>query len=239
MKDGPDIARVAALIGDPARANILSALMSGQALTATELAESAGVTRSTTSIHLAKLEAGNLVRRTRQGRHRYFALAGSEVAGVLESLMGLAQQTGAVRTRTGPRDPALREARLCYDHLAGEMGVYMLDGLLAKGIVTTEDGEISMTHRGRRALSGLGIDISTLESGRRKLCRGCLDWSMRRDHLAGALGAALWKHIGAVGWAERVGDSRAVRFTEPGRSAFLMTFAPGRKPALKDQTGSN
>ena len=120
MKDGPDIARVANLIGDPARANILSALMDGRALTAGELAGAAGVGASTASAHLNRLQEGGLIRVEAQGRHRYYALAGADVAEVLEALMGLAQQTGATRVRTGPREPELRKARVCYDHLAGD-----------------------------------------------------------------------------------------------------------------------
>ncbi|NNG02830.1 MAG: winged helix-turn-helix transcriptional regulator, partial [Inquilinus sp.] len=125
MKTGPDIAHVAALLGDPARANMLTALMSGRALTASELASEAGVTPQTASAHLARLQQGGLVVPRKQGRHRYYALTGEDVAAVLEALMGLAARTGHLRTRTGPKDPALRRARVCYDHLAGELGVRM------------------------------------------------------------------------------------------------------------------
>lgn len=133
MKDGPDISRVAALIGDPARANMLTALISGMALTASELAAEAGVTLQTASAHLSKLEAGGLISLRREGRHKYFRLAGDEVAHVLEALMGLAAGTGALRTRPGPRDPEMRKARVCYNHLAGDMGTQMYDALLARG----------------------------------------------------------------------------------------------------------
>lgn len=222
MKDGPDIARVAALIGDPARANILSALMDGRALTVSELAGVAGVTVSTTSLHLTKLQDGGLVQPTRQGRHRYFALTGPEVAQVLEALMGLAQTTGATRVRTGPRDAQLRHARICYDHLAGETGVAMMDALLARNWLTP--GDLQPTAQGREMLADLGIDMAALARSRRPLCRGCLDWSMRRDHLAGALGAALWDRIQALGWAARAPDSRVIRFTPKGARAFATAF---------------
>ena len=228
MKDGPDIARIAALIGDPARANMLSALMDGRALTATELAAEAGIAKSTTSSHLTRLQEGGLVTQTKQGRHRYFSLTGSETAQALESLMSLAQRTGATRTRTGPRDPELRRARICYDHLAGELGVLLLDGLLERGVLTIENGEIFLTERGRVALPGLGVDISKLAGGRRKLCRPCLDWSARRPHLAGALGAALWTRIQDAGWARRCPESRAIHFSREGESEFLRTFGPDR-----------
>ena len=123
MKEGPDIARIAALIGDPARANMLTALMSGKAVTATELAQEANVTLQTASTHLSKLDEGGLLRPRKQGRHKYFSLANDDVARVLEGLMGLAAGSGHLRSRTGPRDPALRKARVCYNHLAGDLGI--------------------------------------------------------------------------------------------------------------------
>ncbi|MEO1493169.1 MAG: helix-turn-helix transcriptional regulator [Pseudomonadota bacterium] len=224
MKDGPDIARVAALIGDPARANILSALMTGRALTVTELAAEAGVTASTTSIHLSKLEGGGLIRFTKQGRHRYATLTGPEVAGVLEALMGLAQSTGATRVRTGPRDPEMRKARICYDHLAGEMGVALYDSLRATGAITSSDDEITLTDQGRTQLAAFGIDIAALGNKRRRLCRPCLDWSMRRNHLAGSLGAALLARMQDLGWARRAPDSRVISFSKSGLKAFSEAF---------------
>ncbi|MEL6316769.1 MAG: winged helix-turn-helix domain-containing protein, partial [Pseudomonadota bacterium] len=192
MKDGPDIARLAALIGDPARANMLTALMSGQALTGRELAEAAGVTPQTASGHLAQLEAAGLVARRRQGRHRYAALAGPEVGAALEALMGLAAAAGHSRARPGPKDPALRAARICYDHLAGEMGVRLYDGLLAQGALAEDGGGApSLTPEGAARMRAFGVDPAPLARARRPLCRACLDWSSRRNHLAGALGAAL------------------------------------------------
>ncbi|MBC7167897.1 metalloregulator ArsR/SmtB family transcription factor, partial [Phenylobacterium sp.] len=133
MQDGPVIARTAALLGDPARANMLTALMDGRALTVSELAEVAGVTLPTASGHLARLFEAELVTAEKQGRSRYFRLSGPDVAEVLEGLMALAQRTGAVRVRTGPRDPALRHARICYDHLAGAAGVAVMNGLVERG----------------------------------------------------------------------------------------------------------
>src|SRR6187399_2895148 len=148
MKDGPLIASVAALMGDPARANMLTALMDGRALTASELAETAGVGLSTASGHLAKLTQAGLLVVEKQGRHRYFRLAAADVAEVLEGLMGLAQRTGAVRVRTGPRDEALRSARICYDHLAGEEGVALLSRLFQAGVL--QEGEApAVSDKGR------------------------------------------------------------------------------------------
>ena len=133
MKDGPVIANVAALIGDPARANILTALMAGKALTVSELAQEAGVTLQTTSAHLSKLLGGGMVAARKQGRHKYFELASSKVADAIEALMGLAADSGHLRTRTGPRDKALRAARRCYNHLAGSAGVRLYDSLIRRG----------------------------------------------------------------------------------------------------------
>jgi DNA-binding transcriptional ArsR family regulator len=225
MKDGPVIAAVAALLGDPARANMLTALMDGRALTASELAGEAGVGLPTASGHLSKLEAGGLVAVEKQGRHRYFRLSGSDVAHVLEGLMGLAARTGAVRTRPGPKEPALRVARLCYDHLAGERGVALLDGLRRRGVLAEHAGELAPTPAGRTFLCDFGIDLAPLSAKRRPLCRACLDWSERRHHLAGSLGAALLTRMGALGWL-KVGDTgRVVAFTREGERAFAATFA--------------
>jgi DNA-binding transcriptional ArsR family regulator len=222
MKEGPAIAPVAALLGDPARANMLASLMDGRALTVSELAQAAGVTLPTASGHLAKLEAAQLVAAEKQGRHRYFRLSGPDVAQVLEALMGLAQRTGAVRVRTGPKDAALRSARVCYDHLAGERGVALLDGLTRQGFLAGGD-DLALTERGRDFFTRYGVDVARLEKGRRPVCRGCLDWSERRLHLGGALGAAILSGIVERHWGRR-DDSRALVFTPEGLSAFNAAF---------------
>src|SRR5262249_26228310 len=167
MKDGPSIARIAALIGDHARAEILTALMSGQALTATELGHIAGVTKQTVSAHLAKLLDARLLAVENQGRHRYFRLADRDVAGLLESLMGGAQRAGAVRVRPGPREPALRKARVCYDHLAGELGVLVYDGLEKRRYLRTGGATPELTGPGRSFCADLGIDLDALARQRR------------------------------------------------------------------------
>ena len=222
MKEGPVISSVASLIGDPARANMLTALMDGRALTVSELAEAAGVTIQTASGHLAKLDAAGLLKAEKQGRHRYFRLSGSDVGEVLEGLMGLAQRTGAVRVRTGPKDNALRTARVCYDHLAGEKGVAMLDAMLARGLMEDAD-DLRLTREGRAFAAGFGIDVAALEQGRRPLCRSCLDWSERKSHLAGALGAALLDEIVRRGWAKRE-TGRVVKFSPDGARRFDAAF---------------
>lgn len=222
MKDGPTFAPVAALAGDPARANMLAALMSGKALTASELASEAGITAPTASSHLSKLEAGGLISAVAQGRHRYFRLADAEVARMLEVLMGVAARSGHLRTRPGPSDAMIRKARVCYDHLAGEMGVAMFDALLRDRRLVPGGEEVRVTRKGEAFLREFGIDLR--EGGRRPLCRACLDWSMRRSHLAGRLGAALLDRIYDLGWASRARDSRAVVFTRAGAERFANVF---------------
>jgi len=224
MKEGPDIAVLGSLIGEPARANMLTALMSGKSLTATELAAEAGVTVQTASSHLGKLETAGLLRQRRQGRHRYFSLSDDEVAEVLEAMMGLAAKRGHTRTRTGPRDPELRHARVCYDHLAGDLGVRMFDSLLARGLVVEVGDDIALSDAGRDFAGALGIDVAVLEKSRRPLCKSCLDWSARRTHLAGALGAAMLTRFYDSGWARRQEGSRAVLFSPRGARAFDAAF---------------
>jgi DNA-binding transcriptional ArsR family regulator len=220
MKDGPNIAAIASLLGDPARANMLTALMHGQALTATELAQEAGVALSTASGHLGKLEDAGLVGIEKQGRHRYFRLSGADVAGVLESLMGVAARTGHLRVRTGPRDPELRRARVCYDHLAGDAAVRMFDRLQATGMIAGTDAGLRLTRAGERFFAASGIALDAVTGGRRPVCRACLDWSERRHHLGGALGAALLRLIYDRGWAKRVANSRVVTFSKAGTARF-------------------
>ena len=224
MKEVPDISRIATLIGDPARANMLNALMSGKVLTATELAHEAGVTVQTASSHLRQLQEGGLLALSKQGRHKYFTLANEEVAQVLESLTNLAFGSGHTRTRTGPKNAELRKARVCYNHLAGEMGIRLFDSLSARGLLChTQDG-LGLTGEGQGFVTGFGIDLSTLNSKKSPLCKECLDWSERRYHLAGSLGRAMLNRFEALDWAKRVPNSRIIRFTPHGQAAFDQAF---------------
>ena len=227
MKAGPDIAMVASLVGDPARANMLTALLSGRALTASELAQEAGITPQTASSHLAKLEAGGLVEPEKQGRHRYYRLADPDVADVLEGLAGLAARAGHMRVRTGPKDPALRHARICYDHLAGDLGVQMLESMKAQKLVRQKKLDIELTGEGMRFLErNLQISPAMLAHPRRPVCKACLDWSERRHHLAGTLGAALMTRFAELKWAERdaTPGSRVVNFSRTGEKRFAALF---------------
>jgi DNA-binding transcriptional ArsR family regulator len=235
MKDGPNISRIASLLGDPARADALTALLADRALTATELAAIAGVTKQTMSAHLSKLLQAALIGVDQQGRHRYFRLANEDVARLLESLMGVAFRTGAVRLISSPREPALRKARICYDHLAGELGVSAYESLLQQHVVQLSRGVLQITDSGTGWFARIGVDTAEVARRRRTFCRACLDWSERRHHLAGALGTALLSRFYDLGWASQDKNSRAIRFTPAGELKFRALFkgadAAGRPPA--------
>lgn len=225
------IAEVAAAVGEPARAAMLTTLMDGRALTASELARVAGVMPQTASAHLARLVAAGLVHREKQGRHQYHRLADASVARMLEGLMLHAAGDSIARPapRTGPRDQALREARTCYDHLAGRLGVAVTDALVGRGLVELSAEGGLVTQAGATFLERLGVDLAPLRlgqaaSGGRVLCRPCLDWSERRPHLAGRLGAAICTHFLQDGWIARIDGSRAVRLTRKGESLLFKRF---------------
>jgi DNA-binding transcriptional ArsR family regulator len=225
MNVSPGIAPIAALIGDPTRSIMLIALMDGRALTVSELAQVAGITVQTASGHLSKLDVAGLVAVEKQGRHRYYRLANTEVADVIEGLMGVAQRANTKRVITGPGDVALREARVCYDHLAGERGVALLDALRAADHVRGE-ADIVLTDAGAAFLTDFGIDVATLSRGRRPLCRTCLDWSERRSHLGGSLGAALLERLIALRWVRHV-EGRTLALTPSGVRGFSQSFGIG------------
>lgn len=224
MQNTPDLAAIAALIGDRARATILTSLMDGRALTATELARVADVTKQTASSHLSKLLDARLVSVEQVGRHRYHRLADADVASAIEQLLGLASRLAAP-VSTGPADTTLRKARVCYDHLAGDLGVALLDALERRELVTRSGRTRALSPAGERALAKQGIDIAGLAARRRPLCLACLDWSVRRHHLAGAVGAAILDRCLAMAWARRVKGSRAVVFSVVGERAFRKAFA--------------
>ncbi|HEX2833143.1 MAG TPA: winged helix-turn-helix domain-containing protein [Thermoanaerobaculia bacterium] len=219
-----DIASLAALLAEPARARMLMALMSGTALTATELALEAGVAPSTASTHLAKLVDARLVTIEKQGRHRYFCLFDDEIASMLEGIHGIATREPK---RRGPADPALRHARVCYDHLAGERGVWLFEQLRRRELLTET---LTVPAQARPFFTGFGIDLDALASQRRPLSRSCLDWSERRHHLAGSLGTAILQRVFALRWARRELDGRAVVFSATGARAFETLFAGRRGP---------
>ena len=222
---GNTIAEAAFLMGDPARANMLAALMSGEALTAGELAAHAGVTAQTASGHLSRLTEGGLVAVERQGRHRYVRLSSPAVAQALEGLMALSGHTATQPQRPrGPRNEAMRLARSYYDHLAGRPGVAVADAMQRRDLVRLEDGVGLVTDEGQRFLADFGIGVAGLSKGRRPLCRSCLDWSERRPHIAGAVGRALLDHSIDKLWLRTVAGSRAVIVTPLGRRTLTSLF---------------
>jgi DNA-binding transcriptional ArsR family regulator len=220
MLDMPDITAVAALLGDPTRGRMLNALMDGRALTATELAIEGGVTASTGSSHLARLAKAGLVALVTQGRHRYYRIAAPEVATAIEGLMSIAPRNGRSAIRTGPLDNNLRRARVCYDHLAGEAAVCLLRRLREKNFIAGIDAALKLTDKGEAWCARTGIDVRALRKSRRPLCRSCLDWSERRTHLAGSLGAAILERLFAQRYARREPGSRAV-ILSPRAEAFV------------------
>jgi DNA-binding transcriptional ArsR family regulator len=220
-----NMVEVAALVGDTARATILAALMGGQALTGSELAYLARISRPTASEHLAKLVKAGLLAITKQGRFRYYRISSPLVARMLESIKLVAAIE--VPPRFQPRsiqDDALRFARTCYDHLAGQVGVAITDALVGNGhIVLTEDGG-EVTDTGSHFFAQLGANLTPNLRSRRIFCQPCLDWSERRYHLAGLVGAEICRCCLEVGWLKRERDTRALRLTQAGRVGLFDTF---------------
>ena len=226
MRDEPNIATVAALIGDTGRAAMLTALMGGQALPAGELAAAAGLSPPAASAHLARLTDGGLLAVEREGRHRYYRLAGPGVASALESLASLVGQPSRLETPRTPHARALRHARTCYDHLAGELGVAVAAALEARGLLAPGDGKrLDVTVAGVAWFADVfGIDVDTLRPGRHGVACRCLDWTERRHHLAGPLGARMLQRCYDLGWLARTPRSRAVHLTENGREGLRKQF---------------
>ncbi|MEP9369031.1 helix-turn-helix transcriptional regulator [Xanthobacter sp. VNH20] len=242
MASGNTIAEVASLIGDAARANMLSALMGGQALAAGELARHAGVTAQTTSGHLAKLLDAQLIAVEKQGRHRYYRLASPEVAQAIHALMTVAASGPKRHRPVGPRDAAVRLARTCYDHMAGRLAVALAASMSDLGYVRFSDGAGRVTPEGQRFFCDFGLDMGAQSRSRRPLCRTCLDWSERRPHLAGRLGAALLDKTLDLGWVARMPESRALRITRAGEMGFAATFrlaSDWRDPAPPQGAAAN
>ena len=241
MVSNAKFAAVAALAGDPARAGMLHALMDGRALTASELAHVAGITPQTASGHLAQLTAAGLLAVEKQGRHRYHRLASHAVAQMMESIMHVASDAEAFGrpVTVGPREAALRDARTCYDHLAGRLGVALTDAMVAGGHLQLTGDAGLVTEAGMALMDRIGIDVDPLIARRGKrssriLCRPCFDWSERRSHLAGAVGAALCAHFLAQHWVRRVEGTRAVIITPKGHRNFHDAFGIGLEPLLLD-----
>ena len=210
----PDISITASLIGDTARAKMLTALMGGKALTATELACEADITAQTASSHLNKLVQGQLLAVRKQGRHKYFQLKNAQIAELLETLLTITSALEHPKTKTGPVDTRLRTSRICYDHLAGELGVAIYDALKHHGHLVDEGETTTLTDQGKTFFATIGFDFN--QPSKRSLCRSCLDWSERTNHLAGILGQWILNDLFNKGWASKNMDSRAISFTPKG-----------------------
>jgi DNA-binding transcriptional ArsR family regulator len=231
MKGAPDVAKIASLLGEGARVNVLTALAGDRALTATELSAIAGVTKQTMSAHLSKLLDARLVAVDAQGRHRYFRLAHADVAQLMESLRGVAFRSGAVCSQAESAHPALRKSRICYDHLAGEVGVEVFTRLCEGNVFARGPEGLQLTTKGTEWFARFGVDTTALAIRRRTLCRACMDWSERSEHLAGALGCALLARVCDLGWAKRERSTRVIRFSARGEHELLeLTRAAAASP---------
>src|SRR5215831_11667666 len=222
MSDTDMLSRVAALLGEPARTRILTALLSGRELTGKELAYFAGVTAATASSHLSRLLAGHLLVMEKQGRCHYYRLRSAEVAQAIEGLMTLATIPANDWPPHHRVEPALRDARLCYDHMAGRLGVAVCDLLLRRRHLVLVDGSGEITPSGERFLDEVGVDLANARRAKRHYCRSCIDWTERRHHIAGAVGAALAQAFLDRGWVARVPDMRALRVTAVGKSDLAL-----------------
>lgn len=219
----PDLSRLASSIGDPTRIRMLALLLDGRALTAKELAHGAAVVPATASTHLKRLVVDGLLAMKAQGRHRYFALTSTRVADCVESLLALAGRDSE-RSPSARVDP-IHEARFCYDHLAGRLGVWLTRSLLQRGYLRIGDHSFEVTRTGRQWFSRIGVDVDAAAAVRRRFAYACLDWSERQDHLGGALGAALADRFVSAGWVRRARDSRAVTVTAAGQRAISEHFS--------------
>jgi DNA-binding transcriptional ArsR family regulator len=224
MITGPIIAEIAALVGDPARATMVSALLDGRTLTASELASAARITPQTASTHLAKLTEAGVLSVVRNGRHRYFRLASPTVADMIDGIVAVALEKRPRYRPLSRQARALSAARICYDHLAGRLSVDLTDSFVAREYIVLDDEVAEITTAGTRFFTEFGIELPTLHSARRHFCRLCLDWTERRPHIAGAVGVAITRRCFDLGWIERIERSHAVIVTPLGRRGFQKTF---------------
>jgi DNA-binding transcriptional ArsR family regulator len=242
MGDTDMLAGVARLLGEPARTRILTALLGRGAFTGKELAYFAGVTAATASSHLSRLVAGELVAMEKQGRCHYYRLKSAEVARAIEGLMTVAPPPPTDWPPGHRVEAALRDARMCYDHMAGRLGVSLCDMLLRRRYVVLADGGGELTDAGTRFLIGLGVDLERARGARRRYFRSCIDWTERRPHISGAVGAALAEAFLAHEWIARISDSRALTVTAGGRKkltelgVFDHSAAPRPRPVAAVST---
>ena len=224
MSINPNMAEVASLLGETSRATMLASLMDGRYHTASELAYMANIKPQTASFHLAKLVEGNLLIVEKQGRHRYFQLANEDIAQFLETFLAISPPPEIRSLKQSSQMKFLQEARTCYDHLAGKLGVHLTESMVDSGYLQKEQNEYVVTSEGVAFFTQFGLDLKNLKRKRRSFCHACLDWSERRHHLAGALGHGLLIHFLELEWITRVPTIRAIKVTEKGRKGFKQVF---------------
>ncbi|MFM9533465.1 helix-turn-helix transcriptional regulator [Lysinibacillus sp. IITD104] len=224
MGINPNMAEIAALLGETSRATILASMMDGRFHTASELAYMAAIKPQTASFHLAKLVEGKLIKVEKQGRHRYFQLAGEDIAQFLESFLAISPPPEVRSLKQSSQIKLLQDARTCYDHLAGKLGVQLTESMLKAGYLTLEGKQFVLTNEGTLFFTTFGIDLTALKRKRRSFSHACLDWSERRYHLAGALGCELLNQFFNLGWLLRVPSIRAIKVTEKGKLGFKEVF---------------
>lgn len=224
MGINPNMAEIAALLGETSRATILASMMDGRFHTASELAYMAAIKPQTASFHLAKLVEGKLIKVEKQGRHRYFQLAGEDIAQFLESFLAISPPPEVRSLKQSSQIKLLQDARTCYDHLAGKLGVQLTESMLKAGYLTLEGKQFVLTDEGILFFTTFGIDLTALKRKRRSFSHACLDWSERRYHLAGALGCELLNKFFNLGWLLRVPSIRAIKVTEKGKIGFKEVF---------------
>ena len=233
MQFGPDVAAAAALLGDPARAAMVGLLVSGDTYPATDLAASAGISAQTASVHLAKLAAGGIVGSVKNGRHRLYRLASHKVAEAIEALSAISPMRPIRSLHQSDESKAMKMARMCYDHLAGFVGVAIADELLRRGALARRNRTYVVTKRGRSWFSEFDIDVEAAETSKRKFATQCLDWSERRPHVGGALGASLADRMVAAGWFRRRRTNRSLIVTELGWRELQQRFGIERAETLQ------
>ncbi|MEQ6353517.1 helix-turn-helix domain-containing protein [Lysinibacillus sp. M3] len=224
MSINPNMAEIGSLLGETSRATMLASMMDGRFHTASELAYMAAIKPQTASFHLAKLVEGKLVKVEKQGRHRYFQLAGEEIAQLLESFLAISPPPEVRSLKQSSQMKLLQDARTCYDHLAGKLGVQLTESLLNAGFLKLEEKQFLITAEGAQFFTDFGLDLDDLKRKRRSFSHACLDWSERRYHLAGALGEGMLTHFLSLGWVTRVPAIRAIKVTEKGRAGFKEVF---------------
>ncbi|MDQ0049146.1 DNA-binding transcriptional ArsR family regulator [Paenibacillus polymyxa] len=225
MSTKSNVAMIASLVSEPSRAAILTALLDGRFHTASELAHMASIKPQTASFHLAKMTEAQVVTVEKQGRHRYYGIQDLEVARVMESLLSIAPPVPIKSFKQASENEAIRLARTCYDHVAGQLGVQLMSFFVQKGILSEDQDGLHITEQGETFFTDFKIDLTKTRQKRRSFSHKCLDWSERRHHLAGALGSAVLDRLFELNWIERLPTTRAIRITADGKRGFKEIFS--------------